>query len=151
MKRVLLGIVFALGLASTSAVAQSTDWIRGACTRCAVYSYVDFVTPYPTGLLIAGWGFECESGRAATRIDAWYEGDDGFFHQILPDYQWIGAVPRKDVERAFTPACPNLAERPYAGFHVWSEAKIPSGTRVIVVNVWREPYFQQHRRTVVIP
>jgi hypothetical protein len=156
LKRILFAAFVLLGFAST-AHAQVVDpsqfdptkWIGGSCQLCGVQSWVDIAAPAPGGFLVAGWGVECVSGRAANRVDVFYRGDDGFDHQILGDWQWLGVVERKDAQAYLLPMCPNATS--LSGFHVYSQTPIPSGNRLITINVWRGPYYQQHKRPVSIP
>src|SRR5258708_26281246 len=94
MKRLLLGVVFAPGLAAPAAAQEPStiwNWIRGACMLCGVDGSVDYAGPVSGGVLVAGWGLECVSGQPVDRVDIWYQGDDGFFHGGPPSAQWLRA------------------------------------------------------------
>ncbi len=155
MKRLLLGVVFALGLAAPAAAQEPStiwNWIRGACMLCGVDGSVDYAGPVSGGVLVAGWGLECVSGQPVDRVDIWYQGDDGFFHGVPASAQWLGAVGRPDaVNYMAWKGCPQGAHL-YNGFHVFIATQhVPAGKRRVMVNLWRGPYFQGHLRTVVFP
>lgn len=138
-------------LAATVALAQVPSYPTG-CPRCGVISYVDLpqdgATVSQTSFYLAGWGFECESGRAAHRVDVFYEGDDGYFHPLVPQGTLYWGLSRPDVRNAYAAHCPNVPDT--TGWHVYLTNPPPLGTRRITVNVWREPYFEGHTRTITV-
>jgi hypothetical protein len=127
------------------------------CTRCGVISYVDIPANgagvVEGSLYIAGWGFECESGQPADRVDVFYQGDNGDYvpaggagaHGNGDLYQGLA---RPDVQAAFRGHCPTLGG--YTGWHFYFTHAVPPGTRQLAINVWRGAYFQTHYRTVTI-
>lgn len=138
----LLSVLFAAVLA-----AQSSSWIAGACERCGVIGYVDIARAD----WIAGWGFECVSGSPLDRVYVMYQKDDGFFTPI--DWRktsWHRYIHRPDVRSAYEAHCPGVTS--YSGFNLHIQpGSVPSGTRVISVNISFGPYYENHRRTVTFP
>ena len=156
MKRTILGVIVAVGLFSQGAIAQVPGYPNG-CLKCGVYSYIDTpadpmaALPILTNdIVIEGWGFECESGQPANRVDVWYSDASGVFTNV--DYRRVTLIPgytRADVFEGFRSHCPNVSG--VTGFSAVVEAgAVPIGTRVLIINVWRGPYYQQSRRVVVI-
>lgn len=127
------------------------------CARCGVFSYVDVPSVETTvsqgAIYLAGWGFECESGSPADRVDVFYQGDDGWY---VPaggagnhgNGDLYFGVPRPDVQAAYTGSCPNVTTQ--SGWHFYFTQPVPLGTRQLAINVWRGPYFQTHYRTVTV-
>jgi hypothetical protein len=121
-----VGALCLLLIASVAHAQDQTDpsqyspdnWFKKACPTCGVHGYVDYpesgATLARAGSVIAGWGFECVSGRPVDRVELWYETSDG--SRFLPlkqaDYALIaGTIGRPDVRTAFAPYCPNTSER----------------------------------------
>src|SRR3990170_6765099 len=74
--------VMILASAALAVMLGQVPGFPNNCPKCGVVSYVDLPNDGATateGLYIAGWGFECESGAAADRVDVFYQGDDGVF------------------------------------------------------------------------
>ena len=82
---------------SIVALSAQIPWHPNGCSTCRVYAWVDAPRDYVITVpgfgelsstlpivagawVIAGWGFECMSGRAIDRVDVAYSGDDGLFH-----------------------------------------------------------------------
>ena len=152
-------LVWALALVCSTAVPLSAQVpsVPSGCTKCGVYGYVDGpgdpVTAVPIvsgGWTISGWGFECVSGIAVDRVDVFASNDDGTYTPIPPAAQhlYLGYA-RPDVQQAYQGACPAVSG--VSGFAVQLDAgAVPVGTRALVMNLWRGPYFAQTRRIVVI-
>ncbi len=147
-------IAFVLALS----VPAQAQWYGGACAKCGVISYVDIpsetsVAVVPQNLLmLAGWGFECVSGQPLSRIEFWYQGDDGYFH---PAHQqgdtWIlTGVYRPDVWNAYNLHCPMVTG--YSGWHLYVRpGLVPVGTRSVAVVLWYgNAYYNTHFRRVTI-
>ena len=158
MNKALIATAFiiALGLASLAS-AQIPGYPNG-CARCGTYAFVDSpATPdakVPVATagdwIVAGWGFECESGQPVTRVELWYSGDDGFYKPVP---YWLtglyAGVYRPDVANAFRGACPKVTQYTGYGLQVLAGA-VPVGTRALIVNAWRGPYMTQTRRIIVV-
>lgn len=137
-------------------LAQIPGYPNG-CARCGVISYVDLPSDSATvlqgAIYIAGWGFECESGTAADRVDVFYQGDDGWYvpaggagnHGNGDLY--LG-VARPDVQAAYAGYCPGVTGT--SGWHFYFTQALPLGTRQLAINVWRGPYVQTHFRIVTV-
>lgn len=143
-------------LLTTVASAQIPGYPNG-CARCGVYGYVDTPAAPDTSIptvtgewVIAGWGFECESGDAVDRVDLWSSDDDGYFKPVP---YWLTrlepGIERPDVAAAFVSHCPRVSYRSGYGVYIQAGA-VPAGTRVIIINAWRGPYYSQQRRIVVV-
>lgn len=155
MKRLLLGVIGALALA-TAAGAQIPNYQNG-CPSCVVYSNVDIPGPGPAPVVgtgqpwgVAGWGFRCQDGQPTHRVDLFYTGDDGLYHPIpssaiLADYWDLN---RPDVVAASVGTCPAIYGQ-WVGYTVIvAGGAVPAGTRTIAVNVWVGPYVRQETRLV---
>lgn len=155
-----LGVFVVLSLARP-AQAQDIDlsqfdpqtWFKSACPTCGVHGYLDYpktgASLMRSTVLMAGWGFECVSGRAIDRIDVWYEPDD-FPGAWLPLKQAdgaarIAAVNRPDVSAAYERACPNAPGN--AGWWLLLTNPPPAGARRIMLKLWSGPYHADLVRT----
>lgn len=138
-----------------SLVLQVPGYPNG-CATCGVVAAIDVpalpigaLPAVPSTFLIAGWGFECESGAPVDRVDVFYSGDDGFFKAApwwLLHLDFI--VPRPDVQAAFVVACPAVARE--TGWQLTVFDAVPRGVRVLRVNIWRGAYMTQLTRTVAV-
>lgn len=140
MKRLMLGVVAALLLTSSAASAQTVPGYPGGCPSCVVLSNIDWATHS----VVAGWAFECTTGEAVNRVEAWYQTDAGPWvpAKILPNGQvsFVNEfmqvpIPRPDVAGVFAPWCPRVT--PNAGFHYYFAEPLPVGPRYIYVTTWR--------------
>lgn len=150
--------------------AQVPGYPNG-CAACGIEHYIDtprelattmtisnglpvtFNWPVPVisgDWAIGGWGFECQSGAAVDRVEAFYSDDSGFY-QPLP--WWLTrltfGVERPDVAAAYRAKCPAVSSSTGFDLHIYPGA-LPIGTHVLLVNVWRGPYRQQSTRVVVV-
>lgn len=153
--RILFALV-ATVVASIGVAAQVPDYQNG-CARCGITSFIDYPASNASAdsgaIYLAGWGFECESGRAADRVDVFYRGNDGNFvpaggagtHGNGALYWGIG---RPDVQNAFRQHCPSVTAN--VGWHFYFTTPLPAGARELAINVWYGPYRQTHYRTVTI-
>lgn len=161
MRRVILPIIVAAIVALTSADASGQiPNLPNGCAKCGARGYVD-VPPDPASQtsvpvvahgadwLVAGWAFECVSGRLVDRVDLYASNDDGTF---APVPWWrtelTTGIPRPDVTAAFQSACPNVRFDAGYGLRVMSGA-VPSGTRVIRAIAWSGPYVHISQRVIV--
>lgn len=133
-----MGVVLALGL-SAGATAQSlTMWGWGGCPTCRVISWVDIATPD----LLAGWGFQCQSGQAVDRFDVYYIAADGRLHRAK-DAWWITGLWRPDVANYFSGAgCPTV--RVESGWHIYLPTPIPEDAISVSVVLWRGSLYETH-------
>lgn len=155
--RAALAALFVAALA-VGVSAQIPGYPNG-CARCGVRSFIDtpgdstdaaFLPVVSGEWIIGGWGFECQSGRLADRVEVSYSNDRGFYAPV-PTYltRLETGIARPDVQAAFNAGC---LDTPHdAGFHLrLYPGAIPSGVRVLVITVWRGPYMAQSRRTIVV-
>ena len=135
--------------------------LPNGCAKCGTRSYVDLppdpaaqpsvpVVEADADWWVAGWAFECVSGRLVDRVDVYASNDDGTFAPV----QWwrtelTTGIPRPDVEAAFQTACPKVQYATGYGLKVMSGA-VPTGTRVIRVLAWSGPYLHISQRVVVL-
>jgi hypothetical protein len=99
--------------------------------------------------MAAGWGFVCEGGGPADRVDVFYQQDNGYFTPLRqPAGSMFYALERPDVSAAYAPYCPKVND--YTGWHLWVTNLPPAGTRQILFVVWRGAHRENHYRTVTI-
>jgi hypothetical protein len=156
----LVAVLALLLIASVAHAQDQTDpsqyspdnWFKKACPTCGVHGYVDYpesgATLARAGSVIAGWGFECVSGRPVDRVELWYETSDG--SRFLPlkqaDYALIaGTIGRPDVRNAFAPYCPNTSSE--AGWWLQVTNPPPAGARRVLIKLWYGPYHADLMRT----
>lgn len=139
---------------------QVPDLPGGACTACGIRAHIDSpkavsdadpaLTGVPQTFAIAGWGFECVSGRPVDRVDVFLANGDGFYRPVpwwLTEFR--AGAKRPDVFWAFRSACPEATVD--EGWHlILFAGAVPSGTQALLINVWSGPFRQQFARTVVV-
>lgn len=121
------------------------------CARCSVISYVDLpaaeATVSASDFVLHGWGFECESGRPADRVDVFVQDYRGYWRPLKAPALDYGSIMRDDVQQAYAPYCPSVASNTGWSLRV---PDAPLGLRRVQINVWRGPYYEVHRRTYLI-
>lgn len=156
MRRSLLLALAVVAALTTASAAQVPGSPFGSCDRCFLVSWVDVPADAasPTasrsaGFIAAGWGFVCEGGAPADRIDVFYQKDDGYFTPLRqPGGATFYALERPDVAAAYAPYCPRVND--YTGWHLWVTNMPPVGTRQVMFVVWRGPHKEIHYRTLSI-
>jgi hypothetical protein len=159
MKRILLTAAMAILLSAGAASAQDggstgfdpQNWFKQACPSCGVRGYVDLPQPGATivrsQMVISGWAFECVSGRAADRVQLFYEDESGTFRPLKQDDSAFApnSVFRPDVALAYAGVC--------AGVHQWTGWWMrvtdapPAGARRVKFQMWSGPYHAEVMRT----
>lgn len=155
--RTIAAIVFVLLVGRATPTWAQFDGSRGSfpgCPTCGVFSAVDLPAPEQTvsqqNFVVWGWGFECVGGATVDRVDVWYQTYDGTWRPLKQADGTLqyGVMPRPDVQAYYRTACPRV---PLNSGWVLSLTRVPPlGLRRVVFNVWRGPYFEQHRRTYLI-
>ena len=140
-------ILFALVLSFIS--LQDTGWIRGNCEKCRVFANLDY--PSNGSILnqnfyLAGWGFECQSGATADRFNVYVKRSTEQFYQAHTVNAVYFTLHRPDVKSAFIGYCPNVTSN--SGFHVYTN--LAPGEWDVVLNVWKEPYYESFYRRIII-
>lgn len=152
-----LASVFALVLFASTASAQDVDlskfdpqeWFKTACPKCGVRSAIDWVqtVPLPEGdrPVIAGWGFECVSGKPVDRVDAHaWDPAKGAYVAVQTDLRWQ-AIPRPDVLSAF----PGCAVPVASGYGAVIVGALPAGATSLKIVTWAGRTY--HSSPVTIP
>lgn len=152
-------LIVALLVTFTCSTAAQIPGYPNGCAKCMVFGYVDapadpavvVAVPVVSGeWMVAGWGFECESGRAVDRVDVWYSDADGFFKPVpWQRTRLVTGIARPDVVQAYQGYCQRVEGSTGYGLMIDAGA-IPPGTRMIVINAWRGPYYHQSRRVVLV-
>lgn len=119
-------------------------WFQPACPKCGMKAAIDWVqalTIDGTRLpVIAGWGFECQSGRAADRVEAFaWDPARGVFVPVTTELRWPN-IRREDVFNAKVSECSNAPAD--SGFGAAITGTLPEGSTMLQINVWRGPYHQ---------
>lgn len=143
MYRLMGAVVVAFVLSSGAVGAQ--DWTSGGwggCPTCRVVSWVDTVSPS----FLAGWGFQCQSGRPVERFDVYYT-DAAGLHRVT-DAWWITGLWRPDVSAYFIGSgkCPSVAIE--SGWHLYLPTPIPAGAQSVSVVLWRGSLADTHTVTL---
>lgn len=118
------------------------NWFKQGCPTCGVHGYVDFpssgVTLMRNGIMFAGWGFECVTGKPIDRIDVSYEVADGAGGwQPLKQADWalhFGAIERPDVVNAFANVCPSVPVK--SGWWLQITNPPPPGARRVMLKLY---------------
>lgn len=134
------------------------NWFRPSCPRCGVAGYVDYPKSGATltrdNILLAGWGFECVSGRAVNRVDVWYEVDDMPGSWLPLKQPWWAlhpaAIDRPDVAAAYATVCPAVSRT--SGWWLQITNPPPPGARRIMLklfsgDVWRADIIRTYNFT----
>lgn len=156
MRRSLLFALAVVAALTTAPAAQIPGAPFGNCDRCFMISWVDVpatgATPTVSrsaGFMAAGWGFVCEGGAPADRVDVFYQKDDGYFAPVKqPAGSTFYALERPDVAAAYEGHCPKVNS--YTGWHLWVTNLPPAGTRQVLFVVWRGAQRENHYRTLTI-
>jgi hypothetical protein len=160
MRRLAIAVIVLIVVALSFRGSAQVPGYPSGCAKCFVTGYNDFISDgavaqptttlsrsNPNGYYTAGWGFQCDSGQPADRIDVFYRGDDGYFVPVSSAL-WAN-LPRWDVVAAYAQYCPSVSSQ--SGYQAYfNVAAIPAGERDLIINIWKAPYFAQAQTHVTI-
>ena len=126
------------------------EWFKAACPKCGLRSSVDWIqnVPLPEGdrPVLAGWGFECVSGRAVDKVDAnAWDPAQGKYVPVRTELRWQ-AIPRPDVLGS-APGCTVPMD---SGFGAVIVGALPAGATSLKIVVWAGQTYHSAPTTIMI-